>query len=83
MWNRKRGDICLIKWQDPETDSGWFEEDDTPNLDIVTGVGVFIKEDENTLWFASTYHEGTKAFADRMTYPKGCIIHVEVIGKAF
>ena len=76
---RKRGDVCIIKWQDPETDGGWFSEDETPELEIVTSVGIFIKEDEKTLWFASSYHEGTNGFADRMTYPKGCILHVETI----
>ena len=79
MYPRKRGDIIKILWQDPETDSGWFESDDLPELEIVTSVGIFIKENERTLWAASTYHEGTKEFADKFTYPKGCILHVEVI----
>lgn len=76
---RNKGDIVRIYWQDPETDSGWFENDDLPELEVVTSVGIFIKEDEKTLWVASTYHEGTKEFADRMTYPKGVILNVEVI----
>jgi len=80
MYSRKKGDIVTIKWVDPETDSGWFEGDDLPELDIVTSVGIFIAENEKTLWVASSYHEGTKSFADRMTYPKGCILHVETIG---
>lgn len=79
MYPRKKGDIVRILWQDPETDSGWFESDDLPHLDIVESCGIYIHEDEKTLWVASTYHEGTKDFADRMTYPKGVILHVEVI----
>ena len=78
---RVKGDICRIHWVDPETDGGWFEEGETPDLEVVTSVGIFIKEDERTLWFASSYHAGTKSFADRMTYPKGVILHVETIGK--
>jgi len=80
MGSRRKGDIVRIKWQDPETDSGWFEGNDLPELDIVTSVGIFIAENETTLWVASTYHEGTQGFADRMVYPKGCILHVETIG---
>lgn len=76
---RKRGDIVMIKWQDPETEGGWFDTDDLPELDVVTSVGIYIEENENTLWVASSYHDGTKAFADRMVYPKGCILNVKVI----
>lgn len=79
MWNRKRGEIVRIKWQDPETDSGWFEADDFPELDIAETVGIFLKETDTTLWLASTYHDGTKQFADRMAFPKGCILNVETI----
>ena len=79
VYSRKKGDIVMIQWQDPETDAGWFEADDLPPLDIVVSCGIFIKEDEKTLWVASSYHEGTKEFADKMTYPKGCILHVETI----
>lgn len=79
MYTRKRGDIVLIKWQDPETASGWFDGDDLPNLEIVTSVGIYLTEDDKTLWVSSSYHDGTKEFADRMTYPKGVILHVEVI----
>jgi len=75
---RKKGDVCLVKWQDPETDSGWFEEE-LLELEVVTSVGIYLGESETTIWFASTYHKGTGGFADRMTYPKGCILHVETI----
>lgn len=81
MFEREKGDICRIAWQDPETDSGWFE-DEMPDLDVVISVGIYLGENDTTIWFASTYHRGTQAFADRMTYPKGCILHVETIGKA-
>ena len=77
---RKKGDIVKIFWIDPETDGGWFEANDLPELEVVTSVGIFIAENEKTLWVASSYHEGTKEFADRMTYPKGVILHIEVIG---
>lgn len=76
---RKKGDIVKILWQDPETDPGWFEDGEYPELPVVMSVGIFIHENERTLWVASTYHEGTKEFADRMVYPKGCILHVETI----
>ena len=79
MGNRKKGDIVTIKWQDPETDSGWFDGEDLPELEIVTTIGIYLKENETTLWIASTYHKGTGDFADRMTFPKGCILHVETI----
>lgn len=79
MYSRRQGDIVRIKWQDPETDGGWFDGDDLPELPIVTSVGIYISENDTTLWVASSYHEGTKEFADRMTYPKGCILNVEVI----
>jgi len=75
---RKVGDICTILWQDPETDAGWSEK--LLELEVVTSVGIFLKENERTLWFSSTYHAGTKESADIMTYPKGCVLHVEVIG---
>ena len=78
MWNRKKGDVCIIKWQDPETDSGWFEEE-LLELPVVTSVGIYLGENDTTIWFASTYHPETKQFADRMTYPKGCLLHVETI----
>ena len=80
MYTRKRGDIVKIKWVDPETDGGWFDGDDLPELPVVTSVGIYISENERTLWVASSYHAGTQEFADRMTYPKGCLLHVEVIG---
>ena len=80
MFMRKKGDIVKILWQDPETDGGWFEASDLPELPVVRSVGIFIAENEKTLWVASSYHEGTKEFADRMTYPKGCVLGVEVIG---
>jgi len=77
---RKTGDICKIMWLDPETDAGWAEDiNDLKELEVVTSVGIFLKENERTLWFSSTYHAGTKESADIMTYPKGCILHVEVI----
>lgn len=76
----KRGDIVKILWQDPETDGGWFEADDLPELPVVTSIGIFISENEKTLWVASSYHAGTKEFADRMTYPRGVILNIEVIG---
>lgn len=75
----KKGDIVKILWKDPETDSGWFEVGDLPELPLVVSCGIFIAENEETLWVASSYHAGTEAFADRMTYPKGCITSVEVI----
>lgn len=77
MYPRKKGDICTIKWQDPETNAGWSDE--LLELEVVTSVGIFLKENERTLWFSSTYHAGTKESADIMVYPKGCILHVEVI----
>lgn len=76
---RKKGDICRILWQDPEMDAGWSDE--LKELEVVTSVGIFLKENERTIWFSSTYHAGTKESADIMTYPKGVILHVEVIGK--
>ena len=79
MYSRRQGDIVRIKWQDPETDGGWFDGDDLPELPIVTSVGIYISENDTTLWVASSYHEGTKEFADRMTYPKGVILHIEVL----
>jgi len=74
---RKVGDICKIMWVDPETDAGWVDE--LKELEVVTTVGIFLKENERTLWFSSTYHAGTKESADILTFPKGCILHVEVI----
>lgn len=76
---RNKGDICAIKWQDPETDSGWFDGE-MPELAVVTSVGIYLGENDTTIWFASTYHPETGQFADRLTWPKGCILHVEVIG---
>ena len=78
-YNRKKGDAVLIKWVDPTTSAGWFELEDLEHLDIVGTVGYFVKEDENTLWCATTYHSGTKSFADQLIFPKGCILHVETI----
>lgn len=77
---RVKGDICTIKWQDPETDAGW-SDGTLLELEVVTSIGIFLKESDTTIWFSSTYHAGTKEFADIMTYPKGCILHVETIGK--
>lgn len=79
MYNRKKGDICLIKWQDPTTSAGWFDSDELEHLDVVETVGCFVKENENTIWLATTWHVGNKEFADQLIFPKGCILHVEVI----
>jgi len=76
---RKKGDMVKIVWIDPETDGGWFAADELPELEPVTSVGIYIHENERTLWVASSYHAGTKEFADRMVYPKGVILNVEII----
>jgi len=77
---RKTGDICKILWTDPETDAGWAEDiNGLKELEVCTSVRIFLNENERTLWFRSTYHAGTKESADIMTYPKGCILHVEGI----
>lgn len=79
--NRCKGDIVRIKWQDPTTSAGWFDSDKCEELDVVETIGVFIKENEKTIWFASTYHKGTEEFADQLIFPKGCILHIEVLGE--
>jgi len=76
---RKVGDICKIMWQDPTTSAGWFTDSGYEELDVVCTIGVYLKENEKTIWFATTYHEGTKEFADQLIFPKGCILNVEII----
>lgn len=78
MYIRKKGDIIYVVWLDPETDGGWID-DHLPELEPVVTVGIFLKESDTTLWMSSTFHGGTEDFADRMTFPKGCILNVGTI----
>ena len=73
----EKGDEIRVTWKDPETDSGWFDEEDMPELEEVFTSGIFLKEDEEHLWMASTYHKGTGCFADRMTFPKSIILDIK------
>ena len=67
-----KGDKIEVVWLDPQTNAGWIEE--KTYLEPVTTVGYYLEEDDTTLWLSSTYHKGTKEYADELVFPKGCIL---------
>ena len=73
----KKGDEIRVTWQDPQTEAGWFESEEFPPLGNVVTSGIFLKEDENFLWMATTFHFGTGDYADRLTFPKSIIMGIK------
>lgn len=71
------GQKVEVIWLDPQTNAGWIEE--KTYLEEVKTIGYFIGEDDTHLWLASTYHKGTKAHADELVFPKGCIVETSLI----
>ena len=71
------GQKVEVTWLDPQTNAGWIEE--AGELEPVKTIGYFIGEDDTTLRLATTYHKGTKQYADELLFPKGCILLREPI----
>ena len=67
-----KGDMVKVTWLDPQTNAGWIDEEGY--LEPVETIGFFLSEGDTTLRLASTFHKGTKEYADEMLFPKGCII---------
>jgi hypothetical protein len=77
------GQLILIRWIDPYNKGGWIDEDELEkivrtNLECNT-VGWIVREEEDSLYVASSYFEGGDQIGEVFKIPREVIRSIKLL----